>query len=173
VLEDLDQVALREVHARQLLAQKARQVGVVDRERLAIEVAQRLQVIHRLAGRELQLARHRSRRLHFAPREPLAADRMLLQRQRLVQALQAVQALRRLGMGHEGTFSVQLDDQALGLQRPQRLPHGDAAHAVLGGHLRFGRQLGPRRQPAVEDARTQRVAQLRMQRLRKFRHSAT
>ncbi|MNN42175.1 hypothetical protein D3C81_1563350 [compost metagenome] len=83
---------------------------------------------------------------------------------RLGEALQAADVLKGFRFGDEGAFAVDLEDQPFFLQIAQRLAHGDAADFEQRTEFAFGGHLAVLRVFAVENPRTEDVAQLGVQR---------
>ena len=82
----------------------------------------------------------------------------------LGEALQGADVLEGFRLGDEGALAVNLEDQSFFLQIAEGLAHGDAADFEQRTELAFRRHLAVLRVFAVENAGTQDVAQLSVQR---------
>src|SRR5690606_3417618 len=78
-------------------------------------------------------------------------------------ALQARDILESLGLGDEAALAVNAENKAFLLQIAERLAHGDAADTEDGAELRLRWHAAVRRIAAVENVRTQLLADLAVQ----------
>src|SRR5436190_9960270 len=101
VLEDHEDVARGQVFLRQALAEREREVADVHRNRLAVEVAQALDLEHRCADRKCEPIRHHLAGLHPLGAQHLREGLVARRRHRFAEALQPRQVLEGLGLGDE------------------------------------------------------------------------
>ncbi|MNM80309.1 hypothetical protein D3C81_922750 [compost metagenome] len=87
-------------------------------------------------------------------------------RHRFGQTLQGAHVLERLGLGDEGAFAVNLEDQALLLQIAQGLTHSDAADVERFAQFAFRGHAAVGGVGAVEYALAQQFLELGVERYR-------
>jgi hypothetical protein len=162
----------RQVFLHEAFAERQREVALVDRDRFAVQVAQPLDLVDRLAEADLKPPRHDLAGGHAPRAEHLRKGLVARRPHGLAEALQARQVLERLGLGDEAALAGDLEDQALLLQVAHGLADRDAADREGLHHLALGRHLGVRRVGAVEHAPANDFADLRVHRDGRHRHDA-
>lgn len=164
VLEDQEDVAGHQVGLLQALAERLRQVGDFQRNRLAVDQAHPLDLAHRAALFHPQALGHLRAGRQVAQAVQAVDDLVAHLRHGLAQALQGADVLERLRSGDEGALAVDLEDQPFLLQVAERLAHGDAADVEGLAQLVLRRHAAERRVDAVEDAPAQQLLELAVQR---------
>ena len=146
------------------IAERLRQVGDFQRNRLAVDQAHPLDLAHRAALFHPQALGHLRAGRHVAQAVQAVDDLVAHLRHGLAQALQGADVLERLRPSDEGALAVDLEDQPFLLQVAERLAHGDAADVEGLAQLVLRRHAAERRVDAVEDAPAQQLLELAVQR---------
>ncbi|MNO83280.1 hypothetical protein D3C76_745810 [compost metagenome] len=164
VFQDQEDVAGDQVSLLQAFAKGFGQVGDFQRNRLAVDQPYPLDLRHGLAFGNLQaFGDQLVGGDEFEAAQ--AVDHLITATGHgLGEALQGADVLEGFRLGDEGALAVDLEDQPFLLQIAEGLAHRDAADLEQRAELAFGRHLAVLRVFTVEDARTEDVAQLGVQR---------
>src|SRR6185437_15631992 len=165
VLEHREEVA-REITRDEPRADVGREVADIDRYRLPVQVAHTLDLDDVLLLAEPQCRGDLLRGTPRRGRDELRGGREARGLHRFLEALQALEALRRLRLADEGSLALRAEDEPLVVQIPKRLAHGDAAHPERAHQLVLGGELLQRQVHAVEDALLEHLLDLQVERLR-------
>lgn len=164
VFEDQKDVASDQIRLLQSLADRFRQVGDFQRDRLAVDQAHAFDLRDDFTFGHLQtLGDTLVGRNEFETAQ--SVDHFITAPgHRLGEALQAADVLKGFRLGDKGALAMDLEDQPFLLQITECTAHGDAADFEQRTQFAFGRHLTVLRVFTVENPRTEHVAQLGVQR---------